>query len=80
MGMIEPAYLGDAVYASFDGYHVELRVHDDRNPPAVFLDDVVCEALKQYMERAAIITSADNDPAGLRQIAIDALFAQGDNL
>ena len=37
---VEPIYLGDGVYAIFDGYVVELRANDPVNPTdRMFLDD-----------------------------------------
>jgi hypothetical protein len=49
--MTEPEiiYLGDGVYAQFDGFHVCLIVNDHRNEPVVYLDPGVMEALNdQY--------------------------------
>jgi hypothetical protein len=43
-----PQYLGDGVYASFDGYHVNLAVNDHRNH-AVALEPAVLEALVRYV-------------------------------
>ena len=40
-------YLGDGVYASYDGYHVVLEAHDMR----IFLDPHVLEALKRYISK-----------------------------
>lgn len=46
---IEPRYLGDAVYASFDGYHIWLGLsrHDSR---VIALEPPVFEALVDYAE------------------------------
>jgi hypothetical protein len=41
-------YLGDAVYASFDGEHVVLRTGDDNNQ-VIYLDPDVLEALTHYV-------------------------------
>jgi len=41
-------YLGDGVYASFDGYQIWLAVNDHRNTPVVALEPLVMEALIQY--------------------------------
>ena len=43
-------YLGDGVYASFDGYHVILTTEngiDSTN--TIYLDDTVIEAFKSYI-------------------------------
>lgn len=45
--VIEPRYIGDGVYASFDGYHIWLAVNDHRNR-VVALEPQVMEALKQF--------------------------------
>jgi hypothetical protein len=44
-----PRYLGDGVYASFDGYHVWLAVNDHNNK-VVALEPEVFEALVSYVE------------------------------
>jgi hypothetical protein len=44
-------YIGDGVYASFNGMHITLRVNDHRSEPVVFLEVEVMEALIQYFER-----------------------------
>lgn len=41
-------YLGDAVYATFDGYQISLRLNDHRNPPAVVLEPSVMDNLIQF--------------------------------
>ena len=41
-------YLGDGVYASFDGYQVWLHVGSHTNRPVVALDEEVLKALVQY--------------------------------
>ena len=42
-------YLGDGVYASFDGYHVNLAVNNHNNHVVALEPDVII-ALKQYFE------------------------------
>jgi hypothetical protein len=46
----EPEYLGDGVYASFDGYQVWLAVNDHRNQ-VVALEPSVLAALVAYDRR-----------------------------
>jgi len=55
-------YLGDAVYVSFDGYHVILHLADTAlsarpaSPrPVIYLDPVVMAALFQYYKRVTNI-------------------------
>jgi len=42
-------YLGDGVYASFDGYYINLALHDHINH-IVALEPAVMEALIQYQK------------------------------
>lgn len=48
--MTEQTYLGDGVYANFDGYHVVLTTGPSNNP--IFLDQAVWQALVDYGKRA----------------------------
>jgi len=43
-------YLGDGVYASFDGYHIRLAANHHENV-VIALDPDVLEALDRYRER-----------------------------
>lgn len=43
-------YLGDAVYASYDGYHIKLRTGDYNNQ-VIYLEPSVYEALVCYVEK-----------------------------
>jgi hypothetical protein len=45
-------YLGDGVYAQFDGYSVSLIVNDHRNEPVVVLEPSVLKALNDFYNRA----------------------------
>ena len=45
-------YLGDAVYAKYDGYHIKLVVGSHTNPDAViYLDDQVAESLVAFIKQ-----------------------------
>jgi hypothetical protein len=46
-----PVYLGDAVYASFDGYHIWLHLNDHRNPGLIAIEPQVYSALRLYASR-----------------------------
>lgn len=46
--MENETYLGDAVYASFDGYQIKLRT-GDANGQVIFLEPSVYERLKQFV-------------------------------
>ena len=47
---VEPEYLGDAVYATFDGYQIWLRTADD-NRQRIALEPSVYHALRRYAQR-----------------------------
>lgn len=45
-------YIGDGVYAGFDGYHITIRVNDHRTLPVVVFDYHVLKALYLYAKTA----------------------------
>jgi len=49
---LEPVYLGGAVYASFDGYHIWLHLNAHYSPGLIALEPKVYEALKRYAKKA----------------------------
>jgi len=57
MKLVYPEYLGDGVYASFDGYHIWLHVGDHRSEPVVALDPEVLAALFRY--QAQVVANAE---------------------
>lgn len=46
-----PAYLGDGVYASFDGYHIWLRAEGVDGVNEIAIEDSVWAALVVYHDR-----------------------------
>jgi hypothetical protein len=46
--MNNETYLGDAVYASFDGYQIKLRTGDANNQ-VIYLEPGVYEQLKKFV-------------------------------
>jgi hypothetical protein len=42
-------YLGDSVYAAFDGFHIVLSANDEEH--VIYLDDQVQDALIHYFEK-----------------------------
>lgn len=51
-------YLGDGVYAEFDGYHIILRTSDHRDELCdnkIYLDDNVLHSLKMFQEHLIIL-------------------------
>jgi hypothetical protein len=61
---LRPAYLGDGVYASHDGHHIWLTIHDHRNGRLVALDDKVMAQLVAYHKQisAAAHQAGDDKP------------------
>lgn len=52
---VEPTYLGDAVYARFDGFHVWIWTSDGiRNSPEIALEPSVLAALNDYAKRCGM--------------------------
>jgi hypothetical protein len=49
--VVEAAYLGDAVYASFDGYYIWLHLGDHRSPGLIALEPVVYQRLQAYAKQ-----------------------------
>jgi hypothetical protein len=70
----EPRYLGDGVYATFDGYHIWLRAQGVAHENLVALEPAVFAALLKYQhdlvvesqrkEREASRTSSEPYPKG----------------
>lgn len=46
-------YIGDGVYAHFDGYSIGLGVNDHRNEPEVWLEPHVLAAFNEFAQRMA---------------------------
>ncbi|HEY3493708.1 MAG TPA: hypothetical protein VGK73_03435 [Polyangiaceae bacterium] len=66
--MKEPRYLGDGVYASFDGYHVWLRTGSHIEAEAtsqVALDPVVLQGLIAYQKQVVEpLMASDGEAVG----------------
>jgi hypothetical protein len=61
MSIENPIYLGDAVYAFFDGNGIELRLNDHRNQCAVYLEPEVMAALMAFWKKAQTAEVSAND-------------------
>ena len=48
MDAMEDAYLGDGVYASFDGYHIVLDLRGQDDSTRILLEPKVIEALLKF--------------------------------
>jgi len=46
--MNDTVYLGDAVYAHYDGYGIELRLNSHENSFAVYLEPEVTQSLIEF--------------------------------
>jgi hypothetical protein len=49
--VIGPLYLGDGVYATTDGYSIELRLNSHNDQVVVYLEPSVMDALVLYYEQ-----------------------------
>ena len=50
--MLEPAYLGDAVYAVDEGWQIILRLNNHQHEAGqICLDDSVVKSLEKYIKR-----------------------------
>jgi hypothetical protein len=63
---MEDRYLGDGVYASFDGYHVVLDLRGQDNFTRIALDPTVLEALERYVRdlrtlQNEVLTGSDGE-------------------
>ena len=47
----EKSYLGDGVYASYDGFHIVLTAERENRTEYIYLDPYVYDALMKYVER-----------------------------
>lgn len=57
--VIEKAYIGDGVYADFDGYHIVLTTEGGGNMSnRIYLDPQVLQGLDAYRERVLKALSA----------------------
>lgn len=46
-------YLGDGVYAAWDGFAIELRANDHLNPTdRIFLEPSILDALNRFLKAA----------------------------
>lgn len=55
-------YLGDGVYANYDGYHVELRTGSHKSDVLVFLDPEVAQSLVEYIQNTQILSKQKDEP------------------
>jgi hypothetical protein len=65
-----PIYLGDAVYAYFDGHGMELRLNDHRNECAVYLEPEVIGTLIHFWG-SAITTNFEQTAGHLQALVGD---------
>jgi len=47
-------YMGDAVYAEYTGWSIDLRVNNHRNPVAVVLEEQVLQNLVDFARRKGL--------------------------
>lgn len=46
----QEVYLGDAVYASFDGYQIRLRCEAPAHPNVIYIEPGVFDALLKFVD------------------------------
>ena len=51
MQLKQKDYLGDGVYASFDGMHIVLEVERDERTERIYLDSNIYDALIRYHDK-----------------------------
>jgi hypothetical protein len=74
MAIPEPCYLGDGVYASYDGFHIWLAVNDHHNL-VVALDPEVFQALLKFsdeIEKASQEFVAPQNTSDVTKVETDA--------
>ena len=59
---IETSYLGDGVYASWDGYHIWLEVRGPTKNSRIALEPAVMNALMVYTKR--VVEAAKEEASG----------------
>jgi hypothetical protein len=47
----DPEYLGDGVYVTHDGWHLELRLNAHTDPVVVYLEPIVMDRLLLYYRK-----------------------------
>lgn len=57
---IEDRYLGDGVYASFDGYHIQLDLRGQDNTTRIALEPGVLARLNEYASEINNRASCDD--------------------
>ena len=58
MERLEDRYIGDGVYASFDGYHIILDLRAQNNTTRIALEPPVFDALMKYRADAEALREA----------------------
>lgn len=56
-------HLGDGVYATFDGYGVEIRVNTHLSPMVAYFEPSVVAALPRFLERMQQRAQAQQEAA-----------------
>lgn len=49
--MVEPVYLGDGLYASYNGYHLMLKTVGEDQENVIFLEPEVFDNLMEFAKR-----------------------------
>ena len=62
---IKDRYLGDGVYASYDGYHVILDLRAQDNTTRIALEPAVYEALVRYVSNLTQSSTEEEESDGM---------------
>ena len=61
--MMDDKYLGDGVYASFNGYHIVLDLRGQDNTTRIALEPSVLDSLFEYRKAAWAAANVTTPPA-----------------
>ena len=58
-------HLGDGVYATYDGYGIEIRVNDHRSEQVAYMEPQIVRALSQFLDQhQECVARAFHSPEG----------------
>lgn len=61
MNRPDDAYLGDGVYASFDGYHVQLDLRAQDSTTRIALEPTVLRQLISYAQKCGVLPKGESN-------------------
>lgn len=80
MSKPEKRYIGDSVYADFDGYHIVLTTENGHGPSnTIALEPEVVRALNGYVKHVQDFYNERDDHHANHEADMERAEAQGDN-